>query len=188
MTCGLTVAVALKNLSDKALAKGLQSSESNPLSGLSGRAALLRRLGSTLEESPTVFEQKGNFRPGNMFGFISFNDTNLDYLLAHPTTSNFDHKPVILLPTLWDILTVNLHPIWPEGRTKFTPDGRGLGDVWRVSTLDPPTDGLNSLVPFHKLTQWLCYSLLQVFKHANIQIEGEHLLTALPEYRNGTPQ
>jgi hypothetical protein len=40
-------------------------------------------------------------------------------------------------------------------------------------------------VPFHKLTQWLCYSLLQVLKNANIGIEGEHLLTALPEYRNG---
>jgi len=40
-------------------------------------------------------------------------------------------------------------------------------------------------VPFHKLTQWLCYSLLQVFKDAGILIEGEHLLTALPEYRNG---
>jgi len=33
-------------------------------------------------------------------------------------------------------------------------------------------------VPFHKLTQWLCYSLLQVFKDAGI-------LTALTEYRNG---
>jgi hypothetical protein len=48
------------------------------------------------------------------------------------------------------------------------------------------TAGLNSLVPFHKLTQWLCYSLLQVLKDANITIEGEHLLTALPEYRNGS--
>lgn len=49
------------------------------------------------------------------------------------------------------------------------------------------TVGLKSLVPFHKLTQWLCYSLLQVLKYANITIEGEHLLTALPEYRNGIP-
>jgi hypothetical protein len=46
--------------------------------------------------------------------------------------------------------------------------------------------GLKSLVPFHKLTQWLCYSLLQVLKYSDIAIEGEHLLTALPEYRNGT--
>jgi Protein of unknown function (DUF1688) len=49
----------------------------------------------------------------------------------------------------------------------------------------PLTKGLKSLVPFHKLTQWLCYSLIQVLKNVNIGIEGEHLLTALPEYRNG---
>jgi Protein of unknown function (DUF1688) len=47
------------------------------------------------------------------------------------------------------------------------------------------TAGLKSLVPFHKLTQWLCYSLLQVLKYAKIEVEGEQILTALPEYRNG---
>ena len=45
--------------------------------------------------------------------------------------------------------------------------------------------GLQSLVPFHKLTQWLCYSLLQVLKYSKIEVEGEQILTALPEYRNG---
>jgi Protein of unknown function (DUF1688) len=67
----------------------------------------------------------------------------------------------------------------------FEEGGRGLGDVWRVSTLNSLNDGLQSLVPFHKLTQWLCYSLLQVFKDAGILVEGESLLTTLPEYRNG---
>ena len=119
-----------------------------------------------------------------------------DYLLSHKSTSNYNGQPVVLLPTLWDVLTVNLRGIWPEGRTKFSPGGRGLGDVWKVSTLDSLNDGifdlqiwlisgLQSLVPFHKLTQWLCYSLLQVLKKADIIIEGEQLLTALPEYRNG---
>ena len=106
-----------------------------------------------------------------------------------------DGKPVILVPTLWKVLVVNLRGMWPEGRTKFHEGGVGLGDVWRVSTLDSLNDGtpfshvliqgLQSLVPFHKLTQWLCYSLLQVFKYANVIVEGEQLLTALPEYRNG---
>lgn len=41
---------------------------SNPLSGLAGRAALLRRLGATLEESPAVFSQSGLIRPGYMLG------------------------------------------------------------------------------------------------------------------------
>jgi hypothetical protein len=57
-----------------------------------------------------------------------------------------------------------------------------------LASLISLTIGLKSLVPFHKLTQWLCYSLLQVLKNANITIEGEHLLTALPEYRNGNPR
>ena len=129
-----------------------------------------------------------------------FSSSDTDYLLFHPSTTSFQSQPIILLPTLWRVLTVNLQGIWPEGRTKFSEDGRGLGDVWRVSTLDDCNDGttcsdhldfskpgLQSLVPFHKLTQWLCYSLLQVLKYANVTVEGEYLLTALPEYRNGSP-
>jgi Protein of unknown function (DUF1688) len=64
----LTPAIALKGLTDDALAEGLQVTASNPLSGLSGRAALLRRLGSTLGESPAVFSQNGLSRPGYMLG------------------------------------------------------------------------------------------------------------------------
>ena len=192
----LIIAVALKGFTDETLADGLQVTSSNPLSGLSGRAALLRRLGTTLEESPSVFGQNNLNRPGYMLGNLPSILFNLDYLLSHPSTSTVDGKPVIIIPTLWDILTINLRGIWPEGRTKFREGGRGLGDVWKASILDSLNDGnfpqiplikgLKSLVPFHKLTQWLCYSLLQVLKNANIIIEGEHLLTALPEYRNGS--
>ena len=53
-------------------------------------------------------------------------------------------KPVILISTLWDVLTINLRGIWPEGRTKFTEGGTGLGDVWKVSTLDSLNDGIRS--------------------------------------------
>jgi hypothetical protein len=65
-----------------------------------------------------------------------------DYLLSHKSTSNYNGQPVVILPTLWDVLTINLRGIWPEGRTKFTPGGRGLGDVWKVSTLDSLSDGI----------------------------------------------
>jgi len=66
----LMIAFALKGCSDDLLAKGFQVSPSNPLSGLSGRAALLRRLGATLEQSPTVFTRDGFTRPGNMLGIV----------------------------------------------------------------------------------------------------------------------
>jgi len=60
----------LKQFSDDSLAEGLQVTSSNPLSGLSGRAALLRRLGTTLEESSTVFARNNLNRPGNMLGSL----------------------------------------------------------------------------------------------------------------------
>ena len=68
---------------------------------------------------------------------------NLDYLLSHETTSTVAGKPVILITTLWKVLTRDLGGIWPEGRTKFSEKGRGLGDVWRVSTLDYLHDGIS---------------------------------------------
>lgn len=67
----LMLASALKEFTDEFLAEGLQVTSSNPLSGLSGRAALLRRLGSTLEQSPAVFTQHTISRPGNMLGAFS---------------------------------------------------------------------------------------------------------------------
>ena len=40
-------------------------------------------------------------------------------------------------------------------------------------------------VPFHKLSQWLTYSLLEPFEWAGVQVRGLDALTGLPEYRNG---
>jgi hypothetical protein len=40
-------------------------------------------------------------------------------------------------------------------------------------------------MPFHKLSQWLCYSLLEPFAWAGHPVTGLDALTGLPEYRNG---
>jgi len=40
-------------------------------------------------------------------------------------------------------------------------------------------------MPFHKLSQWLSYSLLEPFEWAGVQVNGLDALTGLPEYRNG---
>ena len=40
-------------------------------------------------------------------------------------------------------------------------------------------------MPFHKLSQWLTYSLLEPFEWAGISVSGLSELTGLPEYRNG---
>ena len=59
-----------------------------------------------------------------------------------------------------------------------------LGDCWRHDAVPGP--GLtNGWVPFHKLSQWLTYSLLEPFEWAGVHVEGLDALTGLPEYRNG---
>ncbi len=59
-----------------------------------------------------------------------------------------------------------------------------VGDVWPHPDAggDGPSAGY---VPFHKLSQWLTYSLLEPFEWAGIGIRGLDALTGLPEYRNG---
>ena len=50
----------------------------------------------------------------------------------------------------------------------------------------PQSQPWESIVPFHKLTQWLAYSLMAPMnKLLHIQFAGAELLTGLPEYRNG---
>lgn len=111
--------------------------------------------------------------------------TYLDYLLSHPSTQA-SSVPVIPLPTLWSVLVDGLSTTWPSTRTQL--DGISLGDAWPCSSMprSPPAEPWETVVPFHKLTQWLCYSLMAPMKKLlNIHFAGEELLTGLPEYRNG---
>ena len=43
----------------------------------------------------------------------------------------------------------------------------------------------NGLVPFHKLSQWLSYSLIEPLREAGVAIVDLDGLTGLAEYRNG---
>src|SRR5690606_11296529 len=63
--------------------------------------------------------------------------------------------------------------------------GISLGDAWPCSSM-PPAPGWPRIVPFHKLTQWLAYSLMvPIKKFLGAEFLGEQLMTGLPEYRNG---
>jgi len=111
--------------------------------------------------------------------------TQSDYLISHPTTQA-SSVPIVPLPTLWSVLIDGLAPIWPPSRT--TLDGTSLGDAWPLALLPlrPTTQPWETIVPFHKLTQWLCYSLMQpMSKLMSIHFAGAELMTGLPEYRNG---
>ncbi|KAJ8123497.1 hypothetical protein O1611_g9573 [Lasiodiplodia mahajangana] len=183
----------LRKLTVEQLAKGLQSRPGNEVAGLEGRAQLLIRLGDALAEKTEFFGETG--RPGNM----------IDYLLDHPTTQA-SSSPVIVLPVLWNVLMSGLAPIWPSSRTAI--NGVSLGDAWPCSSMpqaqprtvsgspptfspfppqsNPATEAWESILPFHKLTQWLTYSLMQPMQSLlKIQFAGTELLTGLPEYRNG---
>lgn len=151
----------LERLTVERLAAGFQVAADNPLVGIAGRTELLRRLGAALRASPDLF---GTALPriGSLF----------DYLAADGRVA----APQILAALLRGLAT-----IWP-GRIEL--DGINLGDVWRHPAAggSGPTAGL---VPFHKLSQWLAYSLVEPLEDAGVAVTGIDRLTGLPEYRNG---
>jgi hypothetical protein len=79
-----------------------------------------------------------------------------------------------------------LAPAWPSARTQI--GGVSLGDAWPCSVMpsSPSAQPWERIVPFHKLTQWLCYSLMvPMTRLLNVHFAGSELMTGLPEYRNG---
>ena len=83
-----------------------------------------------------------------------------------------------------DILVALLHslgPVWPG---RITLEGVDLGDCWRHPGIRR-ADATAGLIPFHKLSQWLAYSLVEPLEAAGLTITGLDALTGLPEYRNG---
>ncbi len=158
-------AAALTELDATALGRWFQVGRENPLVGLEGRAALLRRLGDILETRP------------DRFGLTSRPCALFDRMLGARTIS---------APAILRALLEAFGPIWrANDEQRGEPDDdRMPGDVWRhpYAGGNGPTAGF---VPFHKLSQWLAYSLFEPFEWAGYTIADRDALTALPEYRNG---
>ena len=159
-----TDADGLRQLTSNALAESFQVNDQNPLVGLEGRSQLLQKLGQTLQKHPNWFGAV-NPRPGNL----------IDYLLQHVQ----DGK--LAAPIVLNALLEGFGEIW-SGRILLA--GVNLGDVWLHSAL-PGTEISDQLVPFHKLSQWLTYSLLEPLQELGLDITDLAALTGLPEYRNG---
>ena len=157
-------AQALVTVTDERLAGALQVSASNPLPGLAGRAALLRRLGRALQQAPELFGTRTP-RAGHL----------LDTLRQHSSGNRIEAAEVLRA-----VLT-GFGSIWPE---RLALDGINLGDVWPHPAAGG-TDGGAGLVPLHKLSQWLTYSLVEPLDEAGLTVSGLDRLTALAEYRNG---
>jgi len=155
----------LANLALSDLERGLQVSEANPLVGLQGRVDLLRNLGQLVASKPNIFGRHDTPRPGGLF----------DQLRARA------EKGRLPAPVILSELLQQLGPIWPS---RLTLGGVALGDCWRhpALTTGDVTDGL---VPLHKLSQWLAYSLIEPLQTASIEVIDIDGLTGLAEYRNG---
>ena len=147
------------------LASGFQVTAENPLVGLEGRAALLNRLGRTIAINPDIFGQNDDPRPGGLF----------DVIVATAEEERIKATSIL------DALLTYLGPIWPG---RISVGGVDLGDTWRHPALETP-DSTNGLVPFHKLSQWLAYSLIEPLEWAGYTVVDLDELTGLPEYRNG---
>lgn len=158
----------LRGLVTDHLAAAFQVSPANPLVGLEGRAVLLRRLGEAMQEQPEVFGHEAP-RPSGIFD-----------LIMSPAPDTPRTADVAAHDILSQIL-ISCSGIWPAGNAI---EGVPLGDCWRHQAVRG--EGLSDgWVPFHKLSQWLTYSLLEPFAWAGVQVRGLDALTALPEYRNG---
>jgi hypothetical protein len=158
----------LRGLVTDHLASAFQVSEVNPLVGIEERAILLRTLGEAMSEQPETFGEDG--RPSGLF--------------HHIVVPLGPEVPPTADVTAHDILSeilMTLSGIWPSANSIETMP---LGDCWRHSAVRG--EGLSDgWVPFHKLSQWLTYSLLEPFEWSGVTVHKLHELTALPEYRNG---
>ncbi|KAL6693436.1 hypothetical protein J3F84DRAFT_380817 [Trichoderma pleuroticola] len=160
----------LGKLTEDAFVHHFQISPQNPMVGVASRIELLNNFGKSLLSIPEIFGETG--RPGLL----------VDYLLKDGKDKELNYE------ALWSILQRILLPAWPSNRPRI--NDQPIGDAWPLRVLqDKSGDGGNptaGIHPFHKLTQWLGYSLtvpfMKVLKLKWINIETG---TGLPEYRNG---
>ena len=163
-------ASTLRLIDTAALRDVFQVSTGNPLVGLEGRAGLLSRLGDALQAEAD--RNGGEARPGLLFDRL---------------TDGGRRTEITATAMLHEVLRV-LAPVWTSG-----PRVAGVlgGDVWAhrwagSATADASIDrSTPGWVPFHKLSQWLVYSLIEPLQWAGVQVAGVDALTGLPEYRNG---
>lgn len=142
--------------------KVFQITKTNPMVGAHGRFEILKSLGGLLQSRPDFFGSSGRLG-----------------LLADMIFNQVDSGGKLFAEKILRVIQVSLGPIWPG---RITWDHQNVGDVWKYDDLGA---GRNGLVPFHKLSQWLTYSLIEVFERAGCDVVGLEDLTGLPEYRNG---
>jgi len=158
-------AARLNEITTAALINGFQIGPGNTLLGIEGRADLLRRLGRAVASAPSVFACEDEPRPGGLFDHLAGLASGGQLAAATILTEVLKH----------------LGSIWPA---RITLGGIPLGDCWRHPIIKM-RDATDQLMPLHKLSQWLTYSLIEPMERAGIAVTGIDELTGLAEYRNG---
>lgn len=157
----------LQQLTQTDLAQAFQVNNENPLVGLPGRLQLLQQLGAAMDAQSDRFSQTRG-RPSDLLDYWT-----KEQIITPDSTLDAGKL-------LSEVLE-SFGSIWP-GRVSIAHTK--LGDVWPHPSLDETTVGGN-LVPFHKLSQWLTYSLVEPLAAAGIRVTNLNALTGLAEYRNG---
>ena len=150
-------AAALARMTPQSLAVAFQHGPDNELLGIDSRAALLCRLGVVCAADPDRFGVPA--RLGHLYDYWRSQDGVL---------------------TASEILRTLLHVLGPIWSARISLGGVPLGDCGHHGAV--PGDGL---VPFHKLSQWLAYSLVEPLEAGGVPVIGLDGLTGLAEYRNG---
>ena len=159
-------ATILAAIAPEELGSGFQVGEDNPLVGLDGRCSLINRLGAVVADRTDLFAQEDDPRPGGLF----------DALVAEA-----DVNGRIAAPRILEMVLEGLGAIWPG---RITLGGVNLGDTWRHGAIETD-DQTTGLMPFHKLSQWLTYSLIEPLQWTGVTVTDIDGLTGLAEYRNG---
>lgn len=159
----LADAAGLKGVSEAKLAEAFQAGENNPLTGIATRAELMRVLGASIEER--LWGEAEELRPGALFDIVRRE--------SESGTASIGAA----IATMQSVVGA----IWP-GRQRL--GGLNLGDTWHHPMAGGKGLGAG-LVPFHKLMQWLCYSLIEPMQEAGLEVVEQEMLTPLAEYRNG---
>ena len=154
-----TDAAALIALSTSDFADGMQSSADNPLIGLDNRLLLLKKLGRIIQSTPDIFP---NARLGDL----------ADHFIVRSDTA-------ISATGILTVILRLLGSMWPE---RIAVSGVNLGDAWWYTY---PNESEKSVVPFHKLSQWLTYSIAETLLRSFYTVCDIEQLTGLAEYRNG---
>lgn len=156
-------AQCLLAFNEQDLQKGFQVTPTNPLEGVPGRVALLNRLGAIMNQNSQYFGMQG--RLGDFYSYISSLKINNSLSAAK----------------IFQAVLNGFSDVWP---VRLLFHGVSLGDVWIHKALKTNSPG-SEYIPFHKLSQWLSYSLIEPLEQSGVRVTDLEHLTGLPEYRNG---